>query len=156
VGKWEVGEKLTESSLGVVYPVRRKEPTEGCDKDDAAVVGDGFRQRGDLARRAGETEVVHEELYAGASDGDAALKSIHGFPAVAEVVGHGGQEAGLGDDRLGADIVQEEAPRAVRVLGLPRAEATLADQGARLIAQAPSDGHVDQGAAGHFPESLGI
>ncbi len=63
---------------------------------------------------AEETEVVHEELDGGAGDGYGALKGIHGLDALRREIECDGRHQAVGaDDRLFADIQEEEGACAV-------------------------------------------
>lgn len=103
-----------------------------------------------------KVEVVLEEGYAGAGDGNAALEGVNGSAALAKVVGDSGKKTILGDDGLGADVVEKEAASTVRVLCLAGVEAALADQGAGLIAQATGDRHTRQRATGNATETFRV
>ncbi|TKW52752.1 hypothetical protein CTA1_7517 [Colletotrichum tanaceti] len=133
-----VGGDAEDGAAGVVDPVGGEEAAEGGDKGAAAVVLDGLGEGAELGGGLDEAEVVDEELDAGAGDGDAALEGVHGL-AGPEVEGDGGQQAVGGDDGLGADVVEQEAAGAVRVLGEAGGEALLADEGGGLVAQAAGD-----------------
>ena len=74
--------------MGVVDPVGSEEAAESGDEDQAAVVGDCFRQLGDLVRRVAEAQVVHQELDARACDCNAALEGVD-WGSI-EVVSHRG------------------------------------------------------------------
>lgn len=148
--------KLTECSLGVVDPVRRKEAAEGRDKVYAAVVRDGQGHLVDGLGVRDEAQVVQQKRHAGACHGDAALERVHGFPPVAEVVRDRGEQAALGDDGLGPHVVEQEAAGAVRVLRLAGVEAALADEGGRLVAQTAGDGDTLEGPTGERSKGRGV
>lgn len=130
-----IGGDAENGTAGIIDPVRGKEATKGRDEGAAAIVLDRLGEGAQLGRRVDEAEVVDEELDARARDGNAALQGVHGL-AGAKVKGDGGQQAVAGDDGFGADVVEQEAARAVRVLGQTGGEALLADEGGRLVAQA--------------------
>lgn len=150
-----VGSDAKDGAAGIVDPVRSKETAKGSDKSAAAVVLDRLGEGAQLGRLINEAQVVDEKLDAGAGHGDAALQSVHGL-AGAEIEGDGGNETVAGDDGLGADIVEQEAASAVRVLGQAGSEALLADEGSRLVAQAASDLDTLEGGVGEGAKGLGV
>ena len=144
-------------AFGVVDPVGRKQAGEGRDEDAAAVVRDGLCELGDAVAVAEEAEVVHEELDAGAGDGDGALERVHGRDAEGgEVEGHGAHEAVRADHGLLAHVEEQEGAGAVGVLGAARGEASLANEGGGLVAEAAGDGGAGESGAGEFAVRFGV
>jgi hypothetical protein len=128
-----------EGTLSIVNPVGGEETTESCHECNTSVIRNRSCNGVDFRRTLDNAQVVLEELDTGASNGNATLKSVDGLATLAKVVCDSSEQAGLGDYRLVANVVKEEAASTVGVLGLARLEATLADEGRRLVTQAASD-----------------
>ena len=100
---------------------------------------------------AEEAKIIHEELDTAPRDSNAPLERIHGLePHAAEVEGDGGEQAVGADDGLLADVVEQEATRAVGVFGAARGEAVLADEGGGLVAETAGYLCAGEGAGGEF------
>lgn len=133
-------------TAGVVAPVRGEETREGRDKDDAGIVLDLAGELANLLGRVDELDVVTQPLDGGAGHGNGTFQSVHGR-VVAKLEADCGQQAVLGDDGLGAGVVEQEATGAVCVLGLTGREAELADEGSRLVTEAARDGDAGEGTS---------
>ena len=149
-------DKLTQCALGVINPVGREEPAESRDEVHTTVVGDRLCDGINLLGAGNDAKVVLQEGDACAADCNAAFERIGRLRALAKVVRHRRQQAVLGNDRLGADIVEQEAAGAVGVLGLAGTEAALADQGGRLVAEAAGDGDALEGTGAEGAEGGGV
>jgi hypothetical protein len=127
--------------------VRRAEAGEGGDDGHAAAVGDGARQGFDFSRGFDDAQAVAQPLHGRAGDEDAAFEGVL-QRLVAELPGDRGQQAVRRADRRAAGVHHHERAGAVRVLGLPRARAALAEERGLLIA---GDAH-DRNAVGGLGE----
>jgi len=125
-----------DDAAGVGLPVRREQAAERRDEVAAAVVVDRPREILDLRRGLDQLQVVAQPLDERAGHGDRALERVHRV-GVAELPCDGGDQAVLGDDRLGAGVQQHEIAGAVGVLAGAGLEADLAEGGRVLVAEHP-------------------
>ena len=93
-----------------------------------------------------EVQVVAQPLHQRAGDRDRAFERVD-RRFVAQLIGHGRQQAVFAWDGQGAGVEQHEAAGAVGVLRLADAEAGLPDERRLLVAQVAADGHLAQGVA---------
>ena len=118
---------------GVGVPPRASEPGEGGHDVDALGVGDRGGQRLHVRRLGDDPEAVAQPLHGGAGDEDGALEGV-GDLAAGQLPGDAGEQPFDGWRALGAHVHEDERAGAVGVLGHPRREARLAEQGGLLVA----------------------
>jgi len=144
-----------KGTASIINPVWRKEAAKGGNKGATTIILDSLRESTQLGGGLDEAEVIDEELDTRSGDSNAALERVHGL-ARAKVEGDSGQQTVGGDDGLGADVVQEEAPGAICVLGQAGCEALLTDESGGLVAEAASDLGALEGRVGEGAKGLGI
>ena len=120
--------------------MRREQPRERRHEIHPAIVGDRRRQRLDLSRRADDPELIAQPLHRRAGDRDRPFERVDRV-RTADAIADRRQEARLGRHDLAARVQQHEIAGAVRILGLARPHAHLADGGGLLIAQITTQRH---------------
>ena len=120
-------------------PMRAAESGEGGHEIDAACIWDARGQRFDVGRAFDNAEPVPQPLHDGAADEHGAFQRI---AQVRRLPGDGRQQPVARRQRRRAGVHQQEAARAVRVLGHAGLEAGLAEQRRLLVARDPRNGNA--------------
>ena len=128
-----------DGPAGVHIPIRRAEAREGRDKIHAAGGVDLLRIILCVACLAEEAHLVAQPLDNGPADKDAALEGIGHMAA--EPGCNGRDKAVAADAGRLARVHEQEAARAVGILGLAGGEAALAEQRGLLVARRARDGN---------------
>ncbi len=112
--------------------MRRAEPREGRNEEDAPVVRDARGERLDVGGFSDELQTVPQPLHGGPADEDAAFEGVR--EAGPEVPRDGRDQAVLRGDGVRPRVEEEKAARAVRVLREARPVAGLPEEGRLLVA----------------------
>jgi hypothetical protein len=119
--------KLTNRSLSIINPVRRKETTERSHENAASAIGDSRSQITHLPRVTEEAHVVHEEGHTTTGHGHTALEGVHGFAIPTQLESDCAEQTVLGNDGLFAHVIEKETSGTVGVLRGAGSKSAVAD-----------------------------